>query len=195
MTADEALHALTEGNRRFAGGRPANPRRDPERRSELVSGQHPFVAVLACSDSRVVPEILFDQGLGDLFSIRVPGNVVDETVLGSLELGVEHLGVPLVVVLGHTQCGALTVALAAEADDDHRQTLVKLLQPALDASARGDGDPEKRLERAVRANVRLAVEELRRSTPTLGPHHRQGALRIVGAVYDIATGLVDWMEG
>jgi len=195
MTADEALQTLKEGNRRFAAGHPANPHRDPGRRSELVSGQHPFAAVLTCSDSRVVPEIVFDQGLGDLFIIRVPGNVVDETVLGSLELGVEHLGVPLVVVLGHTQCGALTVALAAEAAGDHRQTLVELLQPALDASARGDGDPEKRLERAVRANVRLAVEGLRRSTPTLGPLHRQDALRIVGAVYDIATGLVEWMEG
>jgi len=195
MTADEALHALTEGNRRFAGGRPANPRRDPERRSELVSGQHPFVAVLACSDSRVVPEILFDQGLGDLFSIRVPGNVVDETVLGSLELGVEHLGVPLIIVLGHTQCGALIVALAAETHDDHRHTLLTRLQPAVDAASRGDGDPENRLERAVRANVRLAVEGLRRSTPTLAPLHGRGALRIVGAVYDIDTGLVDWMEG
>jgi carbonic anhydrase len=195
MTADEALQTLKEGNRRFAGGHPANPRRDPGRRSELVSGQHPFAAVLTCSDSRVVPEIVFDQGLGDLFSIRVPGNVVDETVLGSLELGVEHLGIPLVVVLGHTQCGALIVALAAEAAGDHRQTLIKLLQPALDASAGGDGDPEKRLERAVRANVRLAVEGLRQSTPTLAPLHGRGALRIVGAVYGIETGLVDWVEG
>jgi carbonic anhydrase len=137
---------------------------------------------------------LFDQGLGDVFVVRVPGNVVEDTVLGSLELGVEHLGVPLIVVLGHTRCGAMEVALSAEPVVDHRHALVRLLQPAVDASARMGGDSERRADRAARANVRIAVDALRQSTPTLAPLLGRGALRIVGAVYDIETGLVDWME-
>ena len=195
MTAEEALRELAEGNRRFAAGRAVGPRRDTTRRSELASGQHPFAAVLACSDSRVVPEIVFDQGLGDLFIVRVPGNVADETILESLELGAAHLGVPLVVVLGHTKCGAFTLALATEESADHRQVLMRLLKPAVDASLRHEPDAEKRVDRAVRENVELVVTAVRRSAPTLAALRERGALRVVGAVYDIDTGVVEWGEG
>lgn len=195
MTADEALRELVEGNRRFAAGRPMGPRRDSARRSELASGQHPFAAVLACSDSRVAPEIVFDQGLGDLFIVRVPGNVADDTIFASLELGAAHLGVPLVVVLGHTKCGAITVALDAKEPCDHTRILVRLLRPALDASLREESDPGKRPDRAVRENVKLVVAALRRSAPTLAALRERGALRVVGAVYDIETGIVEWAEG
>jgi len=195
MTADEALRELAEGNRRFAAGRPAGPRRDAARRSELASGQHPFAAVLACSDSRVAPEIVFDQGLGDLFIVRVPGNVADDTILASLELGAGHLGVPLVVVLGHTKCGAIAAALDARETGEQERLLVRLLQPAIDASIRGEADPDKRPDSAARENVRLVVETLRRSAPTLAALQQRGALRVVGAMYDIDTGIVEWGKG
>lgn len=195
MTADEALRALADGNRRFAAGRPAGLRRDAARRLELASGQHPFAAVLACSDSRVAPEIVFDQGLGDLFVVRVPGNVADETILASLELGAAHLGVPLVVVLGHTKCGAINAALEAKESGDHRRILMRLLRPAVDASLLHEPDPKKRVDRAARENVKLVVGALRRSDPTLAPLRERGALRVAGAVYDIDTGIVEWTEG
>jgi carbonic anhydrase len=195
MTADDALRELAEGNRRFAAGRPAGPRRDSARRAELASGQHPFAAVLACSDSRVAPEIIFDQGLGDLFIVRVPGNVADDTILASLELGATHLGVPLIVVLGHTKCGAIAAALDAREAEEKRRLITRLLQPAIDASIRDETDPGKIQDRAARENVRLVVETLRRSAPTLAALQERGALRVVGAVYDIETGLVDWVKG
>ncbi len=194
MTANEALRELAEGNRRFAVGRPAGPRRDAARRVELAGGQHPLAAVLACSDSRVAPEILFDQGLGDLFVVRVPGNVADDTVLASLELGTEHLGVPLIVVLGHSRCGAIAATLAAEQPDDHRRILTRLLQPAVDTAIREEKDPEKRPDRAARENVKRVVEGLRASS-TLEALRKKGAIRIVGAMYDIETGVVEWAEG
>jgi carbonic anhydrase len=194
MTADEVLRELAEGNRRFAAGRPTGPRRDPARRAELVAGQHPKAAVLACSDSRVAPEIVFDQGLGDLFIVRVPGNVADDTILASLELGAAHLGVPLVVVLGHTKCGAIAVALDARDTGDKSRLLVRLLQPAIDASIRDEADLDKRPDRAARENVRLVVETLRRSAPALAALQERGSLRVVGAVYDIETGIVEWAE-
>ena len=195
MTADEALRALAEGNRRFAAGRPTGPRRDTARRTELVAGQHPFAAVLACSDSRVAPEFVFDQGLGDLFIVRVPGNVVDETILAGIELGAAHFHVPLIVVLGHTRCGAIAAAIEARVADDHQGVLMRLLGPAVDAAFREEVDPEKRPDRAARENVRRMVGSLRRSGPTLAALQERGELRVVGAVYDLATGLVEWAEG
>jgi carbonic anhydrase len=143
--------------------------------------------VLSCSDSRVVPEIIFDQGLGDLFMIRVAGNVAENSTLGSLEYAVHHLEIPIIVVLGHTKCGALTAALAAGAVTGRLAGLMGLLQPAVQASLRSAGDP---LENAVFANVRITVDSVKRALQTGGP----GSFRVIGAVYDIDTGCVSWMD-
>lgn len=195
MTADEALRELTEGNRRFAAGMATGPHRDTARRAELAAGQHPFAAVLACSDSRVAPEVVFDQGLGDLFVVRVPGNVADDIILASLELGAAHLGVPLLVVLGHTKCGAIAAALDGRDTGDHRGLFVRLLKPAVDAALRAESDLDKQSDRATRENVSLVAASLRRSAPTLSALLEDAALRVVGAVYDIETGLVEWADG
>jgi carbonic anhydrase len=209
MTADDALHALREGNRRFVENRLAQPRRTPERRAELAASQHPFAAVLTCSDSRVVPEILFDQGLGDLFVVRIAGNVADEAIRESLEYAAEHLRLPLIVVLGHTRCGAITVAISHDSDpaaDVGRlrqtgtagasgrggaQTLLRLLRPAVVAARKEKGD---RVAHTAFANVRLVVEALRQTTPILAEPQRRDELRIVGAIYDITTGVVEWLR-
>jgi carbonic anhydrase len=190
VTALEALRELKKGNARYAENRPTHPRRGAKQRRELSTAQRPFAAILTCSDSRVVPEILFDQGLGDLFVVRNGGNVVDDTVLGTLEYGAAHLKTPLIVVLGHTRCGAVTAAVRGDFPNDHTRTLMRALHPAVEKSYVRRGDP---VENASRRNVGLSVENLRRSKPTLAPLCKSGALRIVGALYDIETGLVDWL--
>jgi carbonic anhydrase len=184
--AAEALECLLAGNRRFTAEARTFPDQTPARRQELVAGQKPFVAILSCSDSRVVPEIIFDQGLGDLFVVRVAGNVVDPALRASVEYAVRHLAVPLILVLGHTSCGAVTAALAAEELGDEAAELAPLLsaiEPAI-ALARqevGDSDPARLLAAAVRANVRLAVSPL---NPAPG-------VEVVGAVYDLTSGVVE----
>lgn len=192
MTAEKVLSALKEGNRRFVEDRLVHPRRTPQRRIELADGQHPLASILTCSDSRVVPEILFDQGLGDLFVVRVAGHIVDDTVLGSLEYSAAHLHVPVIVVLGHTKCGAVTAAVSDTAGhDDHTRALVEAIRPAVEM-ARGD---EGNLERnAVYANVRIVADGLKSSTRTLAGLRDREGLRIIGAVYDIDTGAVEWLE-
>lgn len=192
MRAESALRMLEEGNRRFVENRLVHPHQTPERRTEILGGQRPFACVLTCSDSRVVPELLFDCGLGDLFVVRVAGNVVDGAVFESLEFGAAHLHLPLIVVLGHTKCGAVTVAVSGDpASGRLARTIVDLLRPAVE-SARGQaGDP---VTNAVVANVRMAGEKLRRSWPVLSGLQERGELRIVGAVYDIATGEVMWLD-
>jgi carbonic anhydrase len=191
MTPNEALKKLQDGNRRFVEDRLSHPNRSPERRAEITSGQNPFAQVLSCSDSRVVPEILFDTGIGDLFVLRVAGNVVDYAILGSLEYGAAHLNAPLTVVLGHTCCGAVTAAVEGVDTNDHIQNLVESLMPAVEAARDMSGD---HVENAVRANIRLGTEVLRQSEPTLVKLRNRGVIRIVGAVYDIATGHVEWLD-
>lgn len=192
MTAEEALTALKEGNRRFVENRPANPRRSPQRRSELPGGQRPFASVLGCSDSRVVPEIVFDQGLGDLFVVRVAGNVVDGAVLESLAFSTAHLRIPLIVVLGHSACGAVTAAVSGDPSGPaHAPAIMERLRPAVERARSEGGDA---LTRAVFANTRLAVETLRRALSRPAPHAGDEGPRIAGAVYDIGKGSVEWLE-
>lgn len=190
MTPDEALEQLKEGNRRFAENRPDHPHQTPGWRIEVAAGQHPFAQILTCSDSRVVPEILFDTGIGDLFVIRVAGNIVDDAVIGTLEYGAAQLEIPLTVVLGHTCCGAVTAA-AGGRTGDHIATLLDSLRPAVDAAR---GMPGDLVENAVRANVRAEVRILRRSRPTLFKLWSEGTVGIIGGVYDISTGRVEWLD-
>ena len=191
ISASEALDRLREGNRRFASDvRSQAPLDTQMRRNELAEGQEPFAIILGCSDSRVPAEIVFDQGLGDLFVVRVAGNVATDTELGSLEYGAEHLHIPLLVVLGHERCGAVTAAIEGGAAEGHIATLINLLKPAVDKTHGLPGDP---VANAVRTNVELVVKQLRSSTPILSELVTHGKLRIVGGVYSLQTGAVTWL--
>ncbi|MBP2681469.1 MAG: hypothetical protein H6Q78_1332 [Candidatus Krumholzibacteriota bacterium] len=192
MTTDKELMILREGNRRFAEDRPIRPHQTPDWRVGLCDGQRPFASILSCSDSRVVPEILFDQGIGDLFVVRIAGNIVDAAGLESLEYSATHLRVPLIVVLGHTRCGALTIAVSARSEKRNDGShLLELLRPAVETSR---GEPGDSVRNAVFANVRIGVDTLRHGSPALRPLLEDEKLRITGAIYDIGTGRVEWLE-
>jgi carbonic anhydrase len=193
-TADEALRDLIRGNERFARGRPSSPRRRPEDFSALAEGQYPEAVILSCADSRVAPEILFDVGVGDIFVVRVAGNVIGGagvTVKGSIEYAIAELHVPLVVVLGHSGCGAVKSAIkhidARDPLPGAIDGLVKLVKPAVLKSRGMSGDP---LENAIRKNVELGVERLRGLEPILAPRVKAGTLKITGGIYDLKTGIV-----
>lgn len=193
-TADEALRDLISGNERFAKGQPASPRRRPEDFSALADGQYPEAVILSCADSRVAPEILFDVGVGDIFVVRVAGNVIGGagvTVKGSIEYAIAELHVPLIVVLGHSGCGAVKSAIqhidAKDALPGAIDGLVELVKPAVIKSLGMPGDP---LENAIRTNVELGVERLQGLDPILAPRVKAGTLKIIGGVYDLNTGLV-----
>ncbi|MCS7179103.1 MAG: carbonic anhydrase [Anaerolineae bacterium] len=194
-TAESSLQTLKEGNRRYVAGRPQHPHQDAARRKETLSHQRPFAVILGCADSRVPPEILFDQGVGDLFVVRTAGHVVDRAVLGSIEYAVEHLNVSLVVVLGHTRCGAVTAAVqsASARCASHPGSighLVEAILPAVQQAAGLAGDP---VAHAIDAHIRHTVETLA-AVPALAERIRSGALRIVGARYDLETGKVAWLD-
>jgi carbonic anhydrase len=186
-----ALHELVLGNRRYAGGKPAHPRQGADRRREVAPHQAPLAVILSCSDSRVPPEILFDCGLGDLFVVRTAGHVVDSVALGSLEYAVEHLGVPLIVVLGHSRCGAVTAALESTSPQGHISTLVSALRATI---ASAQGEPGDAVDNAVRANIRQTVSRLQASSLLLSEPGSAGTLRIVGAYYDLDTGDVTFLS-
>jgi carbonic anhydrase len=190
ITADSVLAELKSGNEHHVAHRYQHPHETAERARQLVSGQHPHAEILSCSDSRVPPEIIFDQGLGDLFIIRVAGNVASDTELGSLEYGAEHLHIPLLVVLGHQSCGAVTAAVQGGPPEAHIAALVNLIKPAVEKSRGMSGDP---VANAVRANVELVVKQLQSSTPILSELVAHGKLKIVGGVYSIETGSVTWL--
>ncbi len=185
--ARRALEALLEGNARFAAGRPEHPRSDAARRAETSRGQRPAAVVVSCSDSRVSPEIIFDQGIGDLFVVRTAGNLVDELGLASIEYAVEHLGVSLVVVLGHSRCGAVGAAVEGAPLHGHLDRLVAALRPAVERAR----DAEDVVEAAARENVRAVVASLRSAEPILKPLAAAGELDVVGAFYDVARGIVE----
>lgn len=187
MTADHALHLLLEGNRRFVRHRVTHPDQSRKRLLELEGGQHPFAVVLGCADSRVPPEVVFDQGLGDLFVIRVAGNVPDDEITGSIEYAVEHLGTPLVMVLGHEKCGAVSAAVQGGEAPGHIGSIVGPMKPSVDQARRMEGDA---ISNCVRLNVRRVVGELQSSEPILKELVHSGRLKVVGAKYDLHTGQV-----
>lgn len=193
-TADEALQDLTAGNQRFAKGQVSAPRRHPDDFRALAEAQYPEAVIVSCADSRVAPEILFDVGVGDIFVIRVAGNIIGgagATVKGSIEYAIAELNTPLVVVLGHSSCGAVKSAIQHINKKDKLpgsiEGLVELVKPAVSRSHGTPGDP---LENAIRANVQLGVERLQGLEPILAPRVKNGTLKITGGVYDLKTGLV-----
>ena len=185
-----------EGNKRFVAGKLRHPHIANDWRKRLSSGQKPFATILGCSDSRVPPELLFDQGFGDLFVIRVAGNIIDTDVTGSIEYGVDHLSTRLVVVMGHDGCGAVTAALGAKADlakePNEIRALVGKIRPAI-ASVNQDQDFSTRLKQSVEANVRRSVHQLLK-VPDLDRAVAANKTKIIGCVYDIKTGQVRTLD-
>jgi len=202
ISAIDALERLREGNRRFASDISSTGTELRERRAALQDGQEPFAIILGCSDSRVPAEIIFDQGLGDLFVIRVAGNIVAPSQIGSVEFAATKFGTRLVVVLGHSQCGAIqaTVEQLREASEDRSRNLrsiVEFIRPSVEAlidQGLGD-DPDMLIERAVRTNVCVSAERMRNGSPILEQLERDDDLLIVGAEYSLETGLVDFFDG
>ena len=190
FNADEALRLLLAGNQRFVDGNLKSVTRDElaQRRVELVQGQKPFVVVLCCSDSRVGPEIVFDQELGNLFVVRTAGEVLDAAGIGSLEYAVAHLGSPLLLVLGHEHCGAVAAAVADAKEPGHIANIVKAIRPAV---ARTKGEPGDPLQNAVRANVQDIAARLRSTNPVLLEAVKAGRLKVMGAVCSLKTGKVE----
>ena len=203
IAAIEALERLRAGNQRFIRGmHDIESVSSPSRRHSLVSGQEPFAIILGCSDSRVPAEIVFDQGLGDLFVIRVAGNVVAASQVGSVEFAAERFGTRLVVVLGHTQCGAIqaTVESLQHPHDDHSHNLrsiVDRVRPSVEPLMATDlkNHPEQLLHHAVRANILAAVNHLRHGSELLEKHIETRGLLVVGAEYSLETGAVEFFEG
>lgn len=192
VSPTEALARLKVGNQRFVASKLEHPRQTAERRTELATSQHPFAVVLACADSRASPELVFDQGLGDVFVVRVAGNVLNEETVGSIEYAVEHLGTQLIVVLGHERCGAIaaareTIATKTEAPG-HIQSLVKAIAPAVAATAGQDA------EATAKANERNVAKELRESAPILKEMVEKGTVSVVAAHYDLDTGAVEFLK-
>ena len=203
LAAHEALESLREGNRRFASDtRRVDNLSGLTRRAELVMGQQPFAIVLGCSDSRVPAEIVFDQGLGELFVIRVAGNIVAPSQIGSVEFAAEQFGTRLVVVLGHSQCGAVRATLEQLQGPDKAQSrnlrsIVDRIRPSVEGLLATDlgEDRDALIREAVRANVRVSANQLRHGSEILERLIDRDGLLVVGAEYSLESGLVDVFDG
>jgi carbonic anhydrase len=198
VSPDQAWRDLLKGNERFVKGLPLSPRRSPEDFRELAEAQYPEAVIVSCSDSRVAPEILFDVGVGDIFVVRIAGNVVGgagAVVKGSIEYAIAELNVPLIVILGHSSCGAVKAAMkhidAKDSLPGAINGLVELIKPAVAQSKGASGDP---LENAIRKNVEIGVERLSELQPIVAPRVKEGTVKVVGAVYDLRTGTVTPLE-
>ena len=190
LTGSQALNKLVSGNKRYIDSTLSHPHQTPSRRNELAAGQHPFAIILGCADSRVAPEIIFDQGLGDLFVIRVAGNIVDDAILGSIEYAAEHLHTPLLVVLGHSNCGAVGATIAGGELEGHLPSLAEAIHPAVEQARGQEGDL---LDNAVRANAKMVAEQVKASEPILAHLVKAGKLKVVAARYDLDSGKVDFL--
>lgn len=202
ISATEALERLRDGNRRFVGGdRSIDTLMSQARRTEFVARQQPLAAILGCSDSRVPVEVVFDQGFGDLFVIRVAGNIVAPSQIGSVEFAAERLGTRLVVVLGHTRCGAVQATLEdlqqAQSQSWNMNSIVSRIRPSVEGLLATDlkHDHAALVTQAVRANVRASVNQLRHGSDVLERLSRVDGLQIVGAEYSLDTGVVDFFDG
>ena len=185
VSPDGALKRLIEGNQRFIDGKRQNPNQSRLRLQETSVAQYPFASILGCADSRVPAEIVFDQGLGDLFVVRVAGNVASPTVIGSLEFASAVLGSQLIVVLGHARCGAVSAAVKGDPLPGRIGVVVEEIKPAVERVRLKTGDLE---QNSITANVQYQAEKLAESSTILAGLIKQGKLRIVGGQYDLATG-------
>ncbi|HEY9878446.1 MAG TPA: carbonic anhydrase [Leptolyngbyaceae cyanobacterium] len=186
LTPTDALRRLMEGNQRFILQQPQHPDQSQKRLHEVAQSQHPFATILSCADSRVPAELVFDQGIGALFDVRIAGNIAVPEALGSIEYAVALLGTPVLMVMGHERCGAVTAAVQNEVLPGDISTFVKAILPAVD---RVKGDPGDLVDNAVTANVKYQIEQLMRSQ-ILRERVQSGQLRVVGGRYDLDTGRV-----
>jgi len=194
LTPDEALKRLKQGNKRYVSG--VMKRHDfAAERAALAGGQNPFAGILSCADSRIAPEYAFDSGRGDLFVVRVAGNFADEDGIASFEYAVQFLGTPLLVVLGHEKCGAVEAAVKTEKGDaelpGHLPALVKKIRPAVYTAMNLPGDL---LDNAIRENIKQTVENLKTATPVISKAVEENKIRVVGAIYKLENGQVEWLE-
>lgn len=198
VDANQALQLLLDGNKRFIAGNMVNYKHaDAKMRKSLVSGQKPYVAILSCSDSRVSPEIIFDQGLGEVFVIRVAGNVTNPAVLGSIEYAAEHLGTPLIMVLGHTNCGAVIAAIDTHGKFSRNlKSIIRRIAPAVKKAEReyGTKNREKLIEGAIDENIQLVATKLTKQSWVIKNLVHEGKVKIITAKYDLDSGEVKVME-
>ena len=186
VSPDAALQKLVEGNQRFVQHRPQYPDQSETRLREVAQSQHPFATILSCADSRVPAEIVFDQGIGNIFDVRIAGNIATPEAIGSIEYAVALLGTPLLMVLGHERCGAVTAAVQNKSLPGEISTFVKAILPAVKRVKDRPGDT---VDNAVVANVLYQIEQLQRS-PLLMEQLQSGKLKIIGGRYDLDTGRV-----
>lgn len=191
MTGEEIWQNLLEGNARFVNNKMTHPNMEPGYRVSISEVQRPKAVILSCADSRIPPEIIFDQGLGDLFTIRLAGNVASDEAIGSIEFGAKYLGIPLVVVLGHKNCVAVLNACKGYNENDHVRHITKILEPAVERAKKMEGNL---YDNAVDENIKIVIEKLKQTGPVLKPLHDEGKLAIIGAHYDMKTGIVETVE-
>jgi carbonic anhydrase len=198
ITAEEALKRLLDGNRNFVANRlTIKDSSLTAARQALAGGQKPYAIILACSDSRVPPEIIFDKGLGEIFVVRVAGNIADPIVLGSIEYAAEHFGSPLIVVLGHKRCGAVSAAVDAEGrPHGNIGAIIKTIAPAVKQAKKDAGSANKSdlVESAIDNNIKLVVKSLVKQSPVIRSLVDGGKIRIAGAKYDLDDGTVKLLE-
>ncbi|MGB6031823.1 MAG: carbonic anhydrase, partial [Bacteroidota bacterium] len=187
----EALDRLVEGNKRFANSQSYHQSVAEDARRQMAQGQRPFAVILTCADSRVPPSQIFDHGLGEVFSIRIAGNVPSDAVVGSIEFAVTHLGSRLVVVMGHEKCGAVQAAIEGERDA-HLYAITDLIQPAVAKARAFEGNL---LENCIRVHATMVAENLRHQGPVLSKACQEGSLKVVPAYYRFETGVVEFLEG
>jgi len=212
LAAEAALQELKAGNDRYVLDHVEHPHEGAQRRVDLSIAQHPFAIVLGCADSRVVPELIFDQGVGDLFVLRIAGSIADDAVIASIEFAVEHLGTRLVVVLGHERCGAIMAAINHDVSEGKLNSLLTYIEPALKAGQQLEDDADSKdgvsktesntgsanggdaVGKIIKIHVNLMVKTLQSTAPILSQEVRSGTLKIVPAYYQLATGMVDFWE-
>lgn len=192
LSADEALKKLKQGNERFVQLHQKHPDESGKRRREMLKGQHPFVIILSCSDSRVPPELIFDQGLGDIFEIRNAGNVLNPHVIGSIEYAVMHCGVKLIVIMGHQDCGAINATLSGVSETKYIQALEDSIQPAVEKCI--VNGLEVNSDNVVKAHVMQDIEELMEQDHELVKYMKEHDVKIVPAYYHLDSGKVDFLK-
>ncbi|MDT0685301.1 carbonic anhydrase [Autumnicola psychrophila] len=188
MTKDEVLNRLKEGNERFTADKRENKLQDKSRREELTKGQSPYAIVLSCADSRVVPELAFDSGLGELFTVRVAGNVANSSSIASMEYAVAHLGTEIIVVMGHESCGAVTAAMSGGDNGYNLNHLLSHIAPAISASGK-----DAPVNDVVKKNAQLTAEELKTRSTIIKEASESGKVKIVPAYYNLDSGKVDFL--
>lgn len=191
VSSMQALRLLMDGNQRFSSGYPTHPHHTTRRRNEITKGQHPIAAVLCCSDSRVPPEIVFDQGLGDIFVVRVAGNVADNLTLGSIEYAVEHLHVPLVLVLGHSKCGAVAASLENKLHRSHIDHIIKHIRPSIPSSQKISEDM---MTETAKSHTKRMVKKLIDAKSVFSHLIQRKKLKIIPAFYSLDTGKIELLD-